>query len=372
MKIVFCNLKAADAPFEREIREAIEAVLDAGQFINGSDVEKFEQEFAHFCGVKHCVAMNSGTAALHLILRAYGIGPGDLVVTVPNSFIATAEAIVHSGAKPIFVDIDPKTLTMDPQRLENLLKSSQGKHIKAILPVHLYGLPADMESIVRLAKNFGVKVVEDACQAHGAKYKGKRAGSLADAAAFSFYPSKNLGAYGDGGGVTTDDPLLSERLLSLRNHGRSGKNSHRCVGYTERLDTLQAAILRVKLRHLQRSIDARRDLARLFTESFSDLPVATPPDVKGEREHVYHLYVLQSKKRDALLNHLKEKGVDADIHYPIPIPFQEAFDDLGHSEKDFPEAVWASQEILSLPLYPGMTSSQAKAVVAAVRSFFAT
>jgi dTDP-4-amino-4,6-dideoxygalactose transaminase len=330
----------------------------------GQDVKAFEEEFAAFCQADYAVGVDSGYSALELILRAYGIGPGDEVITAANTFIATALAITNTGARPVLVDVDPATFNLDPARLEDAITPAT----RAIMPVHLYGQTADMDPILSIASQHGLRVIEDAAQAHGARYKGKRAGSLGDAAGFSFYPGKNLGAYGDGGAVVTNDAQLAKRIRMLRDLGMRVKYHHEIKGFNHRLDTMQAAVLRVKLRHLDDWNSARQQVARQYGDRLAHLPIVTPysPDWA---EHIYHLYVIRTKDRDALQNYLNQAGIATGLHYPIPIHLQPAYPELGYQEGDFPITERYAKEILSLPMYPELTSDAVGYVANTIEAF---
>jgi dTDP-4-amino-4,6-dideoxygalactose transaminase len=336
-------------------------------------VSAFEKEFSHYCGVRYGVGVGSGTDALYLALKAAGIGEGDQVVTVANSFIATALAISFTGAKPLFIEIDSKTYTMNPNSLELLLKretaKKSGQKIRAVVPVHLYGHPADMDSIMDIANRYGLLVIEDACQAHGAKYGRKRVGSFGAMGCFSFYPTKNLGGYGDGGIVVTDHRTYDQKLRLLRCYGERKKYQHILKGHNSRLDEIQAAILRVKLRYLDQWNEERRSKAELYTKMLSPLGVDCPSERKEVR-HVYHLYAIKTRKRDALQAFLKKRRVETLIHYPVPIPLEKAYQELGYRRGDFPLAYQWSREVLSLPFFPGMKESEMEEVAEGVRRFF--
>ena len=343
-----------------EIDAAIQRVIDSTAFINGPEVRAFEDEFAEFCEARDCVGVASGTIAIQLALEASGIGVGDEVITVAHTFCATAEAILHTGATPVFVDIDPRTYTLDPARLPTVLTP----RTKAIVPVHLYGHPAEMDSIMAFARQHNLLVIEDAAQAHGARYKGRTVGTLGHAACFSFYPGKNLGAYGDAGAVTTNDPALAERVRELRDHGRRvgldgkrAKYEHAVVGYGERLDTLQAAILRAKLPHLGAWNTARRALADKYHEQVAENGWALPR-VAPQCESVYHWYVIRLVDREVARARLKAAGIESGIHYPIPLHLQPGYHFLGYPVGALPHTEQAAREILSLPLYPEMTMEQ--------------
>jgi len=361
MKIPLVDLRTQYHALAGEIREAIEQVMEQGDFILGKDVAAFEEEFAHFCGTKYAVGLASGTDAIQLGLMALGIQPGDEVITAPNSFIASASGISFAGARPVFADVDPTTYTLDPAAVERAVTPKT----KAIVPVHLYGQPAEMDAIMAIADRFGLKVLEDACQAHGAEYKGRRVGSIGHAAAFSFYPGKNLGAYGDAGAATTNDPVVAERLRMLRNYGQRVKYQHEFLAFNSRLDTLQAAILRIKLRRLDAWNEQRRAAASVYTTTLRDAGVQTP-HVAPNRTHVFHLYVIRTRDRESLLAHLQEHGIAAGIHYPRPIHLQKPYAWLGYGPGSFPVTEQACTEVLSLPMYPEITREQIRRVCDAI------
>jgi dTDP-4-amino-4,6-dideoxygalactose transaminase len=346
-RIPLVDLSAQHESLAGEFRRAFERTLAAGDFILGEEVELFEREFAEICGVGSVIGVDSGTSAIELALRALECGPGDEVITVPNTFIATALAISLTGARPVFVDVDPAMHHMDPA----LLDAAITPRTKAVVPVHLYGQPADMGPICEVANAHGLRVIEDAAQAHGAAYRGRTAGSLADAAAFSFYPAKNLGAFGDGGAVATDDEELAERLRLMRNYGQKVKNRHDTIGFNRRLDTLQAAILRVKLPRLRPWIDARRARARRYGELLAEASVEVPFEGEG-RDHAWHLYVIRAEGRDELREALASHGIGTGLHYPVPIHLQPAYAHLGLGPGSFPVAERLAKEVLSLPMYP--------------------
>jgi dTDP-4-amino-4,6-dideoxygalactose transaminase len=390
MQIPFVDLKSQYESIKAEIDGAISTVISKTAFIGGSHLNDFEGAFAGFCNVKHCIGVGNGTDAIFIALKALGIGQGDEVITVANSFIATSEAVTMAGAKVAFVDIDPKTYNMDPNKLEDLLKSrfdpkpetrNQKPETpvpkpetpvplpKAIIPVHLYGQPADMDPILALAKKYNLKVVEDCAQAHGAVYKGRKIGSIGDMACFSFYPGKNLGAYGDGGAIVTNNDELALKARMIANHGRIGKYDHEIEGVNSRLDGLQAAILSVKLKHLSGWTEARRKNAYLYNKYLAGTSLITPVEI-ADVTAVYHLYVVRVRKesREKLQSHLNSKGVSTGIHYPIALPNLLAYSYLGHSEKDFPEATKASLEIVSLPMFPELSETQIKYVTESIAS----
>jgi len=370
--VPFIDLKRQYKRIKEEILSATQRVYEKGRFILGEEVSAFEKEFSHYCGVRYGVGVGSGTDALYLALKAAGIGEGDEVVTVANSFVATALAISFTGAKPLFVDIDPKTYTMDPNHLELLLKRQKakdsGQKIKAILPVHLYGHPAEMDSIMEIADRYDLIVIEDACQAHGAKYGRKKVGSFGAMGCFSFYPTKNLGGYGDGGMVVTNHKRYDQNLRLLRCYGERKKYEHILKGHNSRLDEIQAAILRVKLKYLDQWNKERRGKARLYTKMVSSLGVVCPSERKGVR-HVFHLYTIKTRKRDSLQAFLKKRGIETLIHYPIPIPLQKAYRELGYRRRDFPLTNQWSRKILSLPFFPEMKDSEIEEVTEGIRCF---
>ncbi|HZO88815.1 MAG TPA: DegT/DnrJ/EryC1/StrS family aminotransferase [Chthonomonadaceae bacterium] len=366
MTIPLVDLKIQYRALADEINQSVQAVMERGDFILGSEVGAFEEEFAAFCGARYAVGLATGTDALQLGLLACGVGPGDEVITAPNSFVASASAISFTGATPVFADIDPRTYTLDPVAVERAITS----RTKAIVPVHLYGQPADMEAILAVARRHGLKVVEDACQAHGAEYKGQRVGSLGDVAAFSFYPGKNLGAYGDGGAATTNDPAIADHLRMLRNYGQRQKYQHDFLAFNSRLDTLQAAILRIKLRRMDAWNEQRRRAAAYYTCLLGEMGLPTPY-VAPEASHVFHLYVIRSRRRDDLVRALNARGIGAGIHYPVPIPLQKAYCNLDYQPGDFPHAEAACQEVLSLPMFPEITEDQIETVCKAVKELAA-
>ncbi len=362
MNVPFVDLRANYQSIKADADPAVMGVMERCDFILGKSVSDFEKSFANYCGTQHCVGVNSGYSALELILRGYGIGAGDEVITQANTFAATALAIAMTGARPVLVDVDEKTYTMDPELLEDAITPAT----KAILPVHLYGQPADMDPIVKVARKHGLLVIEDACQAHGALYNGRRTGSLGDAAAFSFYPAKNLGAFGDGGAVVTSDDYLAERITWLRNVGQRGKNDHAVKGFNHRLDTIQAAVLNVKLPHLDDWNTGRGCAAEIYGKAMAEMPVVTP-QAAPYAQHVYHLYVIRVAGRDALADIMKDAGVGTGVHYPIPIHLQEAFKDLGYREGNFPVTEKLAGEILSLPMYPEIQPEAVQYVASIVR-----
>jgi dTDP-4-amino-4,6-dideoxygalactose transaminase len=364
LQVPFVDLAAEYRTLEAEIGSAIQRVMRDADFILGRDLALFEKEFASFCGTRQALGVDSGLSALELILNACRIGPGDEVITAANTFIASALAISSVGAKPVLVDIDPNTYTMDPSAFRAAITSRTA----AVMPVHLYGSPADMDPIVEIARARGLVVIEDACQAHGARYRGARTGTLGDAAAFSFYPSKNLGAYGDGGIIVTGDANLARHIGMLRNYGQHEKYHHQIRGHNRRLDTLQAAILRIKLQRLDQSNAARSACARLYMNLLDNTDVALP-FVPSWAEPVWHLFVIRHQNRDALKSWLGERGISTGIHYPVPIHLQEAYSDLGYRKGDFPITERCADEVLSLPIHPNLAPEVVEYVARAVRDF---
>ena len=367
--VPFFDLTRQYRSIKAEILAATERVCQKGRFILGEEVSAFEREFSHYCGVRYGVGVGSGTDALYLALKATGVGQGDEVVTAANSFVATALAISFTGAKPLFVDVDPDTGTMDPNHLELLLKRRRSSgRVKAILPVHLYGHPAEMDSIMEIANRYGLVVIEDACQAHGATYGRKKVGSFGAMGCFSFYPTKNLGGHGDGGMVVTNEKKYDEKLRLLRCYGEERKYQHVLKGHNSRLDEIQAALLRVKFKYLDRWNEDRRRKAKLYTERLSPIGVACPSEKKGVR-HVYHLYAIKTEKRDFLQAFLKKRGIETLIHYPIPIPFQKAYQELRYRKRDFPVTHQWSRKVLSLPFFPEIKKREMEDVTEGIRSF---
>ena len=365
MRIPFVDLRQQYGEIKAELMQGIKGVLERGIFVGGEAVAGFEEEFAHFCGVRCAVGVGSGTEALHLTLLACGVGQGDEVITVPNTFIATTEAITLTGAIPVFVDIDPETYTIDTAQIEGAITEKT----KAIIPVHLYGQPADMEPILAIAERHKLLVIEDAAQAHGALYNGKKVGGFGAAACFSFYPTKNLGAYGDGGAVVTDDKEIVQRVMMLRDHGSREKYRHEIEGLTSRLDTLQAAILRVKLRYVDRWNQQRQERASLYNDLLKDATGVVCPTVQEGCLHVYHLYVIRTKERDRLRKHLDDRGILTGIHYPIPLHLQPAYRYLGRGEGSYPVTERTAQEVLSLPMYPELKREDVETVVREIKGF---
>lgn len=365
MNISLIDLTKQYEMIKEELHDSIEKVLKSGQFILGPNVKALEEEIAQYTGNKYGIGVANGTDALVLTLDALGIGPGDEVITSPFTFFASAECISRVGARPVFVDIDPLTYCMDVNQIEEKIT----ERTKAIIPVHIFGQMVDMDPLLEIAKKYGLKVIEDACQAIGATYKGRPAGSIGDAGCFSFFPTKNLGGYGDGGMVVTSDDGLNVRIRLLRVHGSPKKYYHECLGYNSRLDEIQAAILRVKFKYLEKWNEARREKAALYTEAFKDLPLKTPYEAPYGR-HVYHLYVLATSKRDELLSYLKQKGIGCGVYYPLPLHLQPAYKGLGYSKGDFPVAEELCEQALALPLYPELEEEKQQYIIQAIREFF--
>lgn len=361
--IPFLDLKAQYINIKDEINAAVSKVLESTQFILGDEVTAFEKEFAAYCDADYGIAVNTGTSALHLALLAAGIGAGDEVITIPFTFVATVAAICYTAATPVFVDIDPVSYTIDVTQIEAAIT----ERTKAILPVHLYGQPADMEPILEIAQRYGLTVIEDAAQAHRSEYKGQRVGSIGDLGCFSFYPGKNLGAYGEGGMVVTNNPDYAHTLRMLRDWGQEYKYHHVLKGYNYRMDGLQGAVLRVKLRYLDAWTEARRSYAALYDELLAGSGLTTP-SVMPYSHHVYHIYAVRSPKRDFLQQKLNELGIQTGIHYPIPVHLQPAYSDLGYKSGDFPHSELAAREVLSLPMYAELTSTQVRTVAETLQS----
>lgn len=362
VQVPYLDLKAQYQSIKPEIDAAVARVLDTCQFVLGAEVAGFEQEFAAYSGAAECIALNSGTSALHLALLAAGVGHGDEVITVPFTFVASVAAVLYAGARPVLVDIDPRTFTMDPCAIEGAITP----RTKAILPVHLYGQPADMDPILEVARRHGLVVIEDAAQAHGAKYKGRSIGSVGDITCFSFYPTKNLGAYGEGGAVTTSNAEFARTIRMLRDWGQGGKYHHVLRGYNYRMEGLQGAILRVKLRHLEQWTAARRKVASQYDRLLANCGVELPVEMPWAR-HVYHLYTLRSEDRDGLQAALLAEGIQTAVHYAVPAHLQPAYADLGYGKGAFPQSEAAANQVLSLPIYPELSEQAISSVAGAVK-----
>jgi dTDP-4-amino-4,6-dideoxygalactose transaminase len=365
MHVPFLDLKPQYRQIEAELTPKLHEIMASGAFIGGPEVEAFEAEFAAFCESPHCVGLNSGTDALRFALMAAGVGPGDEVITVPHTFIATTEAISQAGAVPVFVDVDPRTCTLDPARLEAAVTAKT----RAVIPVHLYGQPADMDPILHIARRRNLLVVEDACQAHGALYKGRTAGCMGDVGCFSFYPGKNLGAFGDAGAAVTADERLARRMRMLRDHGQSRKYFHDIEGYNGRLDAVQAAVLRLKLKRLAGWNQARRDNAACYARLLAGVPGVR---AVGEADHsrsVYHLYVILVEDRDGLQQHLAQKDIGTGLHYPLPLHLQQAYAHRGFKKGDFPVTERTAETLLSLPMFAELTGEQIEYVVDSISEY---
>lgn len=363
MRIPFVDLKNQYQDIKEDVLSEISQALDGMQLFLGKNVQTLESDFARFCSTEFAIGVSSGTDSLHIALRACGIGPGDEVITVSHTFIATVEAIILAGAKPVLVDINPETYNMDASQLEKAITAKT----KAIIPVFMYGHPADMDPIMEIARAHDLKVIEDACQAHGAEYKGRRAGSLGDVGCFSFYFTKNLGAYGEGGIITTSDSDIAQRCRMLRDHGQNEKYCHALIGINGRLDELQAAVLRIKLPHLDDWLENRRDLAQAYNERLPD-SIIKPQEMHWGK-HVYHLYVVRTPEREQLREWLDSKGVSTGMHYPIPVHLQEAWRTSGGDELSLPITESITKEILSLPIYPELTIEEVDIVCRHVQEF---
>ncbi len=342
--------------------QAIGEVIDSGAFSGGPFVERFEDYFAAYCGTQHALGVGSGTEALWLTLLAMGIGTGDEVITVPMTFAATCEAICLTGAKPVFVDVEERTYTMNPEALESV----RTRKTKAIIPVHLFGQTADMDPVLEFACKHGLRVIEDAAQAHGAEYKGRKAGSIGDVGCFSFYPGKNLGALGEGGAIVTDNDQFAEKIRMLGNHGQSRKNVHSLVGWNSRLDAIQAAVLLIKLRHLDKDNSMRRDHALRYNRALAGIPGLVLPIAADDRTHVFHIYALRAPDRRGLIAALEAKQIGCGIHYPVPVHLQPAYRYLGYKRGDFPVSEQSANNLVSLPMFPEMTPDQVAFVTTAV------
>ena len=363
--VPFLDLKAQYTGIAGEIRAALDDVLANTAFVLGPAVQKFETAFAKYCGVQHCVALNSGTSALHVALLALNVGPGDEVIVPAMSFIATAWPILYVGATPVFVDVDPRRHTLDPSRLAGAIT----KRTKAIIPVHLYGQCADMQPILDLAARHGVPVIEDAAQAHGATYQGRPAGSLGQIACFSFYPGKNLGAYGEGGALVTNNAAFAARARALREHGSTQRYYHDEVGFNYRMEGMQGAVLGVKLKHLDAWTHERQRVAKRYHELLADTPLQLPREA-DYAESAWHLYVVRHPRRDDLKAHLESNKIGCALHYPLPLHLQKCYAALGYKPGDFPVAEKAARECLSLPIYPEMTEAQIQRVASVIKDFF--
>ncbi|MBZ5696744.1 MAG: DegT/DnrJ/EryC1/StrS family aminotransferase [Acidobacteriia bacterium] len=362
MKVPVLDLKAEYAQLRDEILPALDRVCQNASFVLGEEVEAFEREFADFCGTRHCVALANGTAALHLGLLALGVQADDEVITSPNTFLATAEAITYCGAVPVFVDIDPATANLDPKLVERAITP----RTRAILPVHVYGRPADMDPIREIAARHNLRILEDAAQAHGARYRGRRVGSLGHAAVFSFYPTKNLGAYGEGGALTTDDDQVAKFARAARSHGQTARYEHEFVGYNYRMQGFQGAVLRIKLRHLYAWTARRQEIAREYRRLLAGARLEMPVDDTRD-ECVYHQFVVYANNRNSIVTQLAAREIETVVHYPRPVHLQPAYSSLGLPPGTFPHAERACERVFSLPIHPGLTAEQVAYVASSVR-----
>jgi dTDP-4-amino-4,6-dideoxygalactose transaminase len=363
IRVPFLDLNAHHAALRGEFDRAVREVIDSSAFAGGPFVEKFEADFASYCGCQHAIGVGSGTEALWLSLLACGVGPGDEVITVPSTFMATAEAITYCGARPVFVDVDDRTYTMDPAGLEEAV----GSRTKAIIPVHLFGQSADMDPILEFAREHDLLVIEDAAQAHGAKYKGRKVGTLGHAGCFSFYPGKNLGAFGEAGAVVTDNLELQEKIRVLRDHGQVRKYHHTMVGWNCRMDGIQAAVLSVKLQHLESGNSLRRAHALQYDEMFDGMDEVVTPFAAPYAQHVYHIYAIRVQERDEVMWLLQEKGIQCGVHYPIPVHLQKAYRSLGYTAGALPMSERTALEFISLPMFPELTEAQVQTVALGVK-----
>lgn len=365
MNVPFLDLKVQYKQIEQDVLPMMTKTMANGAFVGGPQVADFETEFAKFCDSKYCVGLNSGTDALRFALMATGVGSGNEVITVPNTFIATTEAISQVGATPVFVDIYPDTCNMDVSRIEGKITEKT----KAIIPVHLYGQPADIEPILEIAQRHGIHVIEDACQAHGALYKGRKAGSLGAVGCFSFYPGKNLGAYGEGGAIVTQNENIANKIRMIRDHGQEKKYFHQMEGYNGRLDAIQAGVLRIKLKRLDNWNQSRRENAAHYNEVLSEIAGVTIPVEADFARSVYHLYVILVDKREKLQDFLNSKDIATGLHYPLPLHLQQAYAHLGYKEGDFPVTEEVAGRLLSLPMFPELTRDQIEVVASSIKEF---
>ncbi|MBV8216058.1 MAG: DegT/DnrJ/EryC1/StrS family aminotransferase [Verrucomicrobia bacterium] len=363
IKVPFLDLWSQHLPLMSEFSQAIQEVIESSAFAGGPFVAAFERDFAAYCDIPYSIGVGSGTEALWLSLLACGVGSGDEVITVPSTFMATAEAITYCGARPVFVDVDERTYTMNPDALKNALTSKT----KAIIPVHLFGQPADMDPILEFGREHGLHVIEDACQAHGATYKGKRVGTFGDTACFSFYPGKNLGAFGEAGAIVTSSAELDQKLRVFRDHGQERKYFHSVIGWNCRMDGIQAAVLRIKLQQLEAANQLRRTHAVQYDAGLGEFDGVITPAQASYARHVYHIYAIRVRNRDETIQSLTDQGIATGIHYPVPVHLQEAYQSLGYTRYSFPIAERCAAEFVSLPMYPELTHSQIEQVIDAVK-----
>jgi len=364
--VPYLDLKAQIKPLRAEIDAAIAKTIDNCSFCLGPDVAQFEKDFAKYCGAEHCVAFNSGTSAEHVGLMLLNVGPGDEVITTPYTFVATSWAISYVGAKPVYVDVDDTTMNLDPKLIEKAITP----RTKAVLPVHLYGQPFDVDGILEVCRKHKLPLMEDACQAHGAKFKGRTVGALGEVSCFSFYPGKNLGAFGEGGALVTNNAEYAKRARSLREHGSTVRYYHDEVGFNYRMEGIQGAVLGIKLKHLSKWTGERQRVAKRYSELLKDTPLQLPKEA-GFAESVWHCYVVRHPRRDELKKYLEENQVSCAMHYPLPLHLQKCYASLGHKAGDFPNAEKSASQCLSLPIYPELTDAQIQRVVEVIKAFFA-
>jgi dTDP-4-amino-4,6-dideoxygalactose transaminase len=366
MFIPFVDLRTQYQNIKDEVNEVMDAVIEDTAFVGGKYVEKFETEFAEFCDASYCIGMGNGTDAIYVVFKMLGIGSGDEVITAANSFIASSESISLTGAKVVFCDVSEKTRNIDPELIEAKITDKT----RAIMPVHLYGQPSDMDSVMEIADRYNLRIVEDCAQAHGAEFKSRKTGTFGAAACFSFYPGKNLGAYGDGGAIITNDSNLAEKIRMFANHGSSEKYYHEFEGINSRLDGLQAAVLSIKLKYLTEWNLKRNINARMYNDKLKDIKQIITPVISDDRDHVFHLYVIRTKHRNDLKHYLQEKGVSCGIHYPIALPNLKAYSHFGHKPKDFPISSMLQDDILSLPMYPELAEGQIDYIIDNINNFY--
>ncbi len=367
-KIKFLDLKAQYNSIKSEVNLAVKKVIESGNFIGDTEVEKFEKEFARFCKIKYAISVNSGTDALFLSLKVIGVGKGDEVITTPFTFIATAEAIANCGAKPVFVDVEPDTFNINTLKIKKVIT----KKTKAIMPVHIFGQMVDMDEIIKIAKKNNLYVIEDSAQATGAEYKGKKAGTMGSLGCFSFFPSKNLGAMGDGGMIVTNSKKFNDKVKLFKNHGSSLEQKYKnlILGTNSRLDSLQAAVLRVKLNHLDKWFKVKKKIANCYFENLKNIKEISAPVVKNDRSHVFHQYTIKVTKRDKLKKYLEKKGIPTMIYYPLPLHLQPALKYLGYKKGDYPESEKASKQVLSLPIYPELSQKEQNFIINKIKEFY--
>ena len=366
MKVPFLDLSRQNRKIANHAEAIFKTAIEESRFIGGECVSKFEEDFAHFCNSKYAISVGNGTDALRLAIEALGAGVGDEVITSPFTFIATAEAITLNGAKVVFADIEEDTLNLDPEKIEDKIT----RNTKGIIPVHLFGNPANMDRFKLIGQNHNLWILEDACQAHGAQWNGKKVGSMGSCAAFSFYPTKNMGAFGDAGMITTSDENIANKIKKTKNHGSSVKYIHDFVGTNSRLDAIQAAILSEKLKYVEEWNNERRRISQIYIDQLADVNEIVLPSSKKEAKHIYHLFTIQTQRRDELKQWLEDNGIGSAIHYPIPIHMQKAYKHLGYKDDDFPVALKASKKVISIPLYPGLSELEQEYVIDRIKQFY--